>query len=456
MIVGGGVSGLATAYFLSKQGIRCTIIEKSRRLGGLVQTERVNGCVLEGGPDSYLAAKPAVTELANELGELKTQVIGSNDRLRRIFIVRGDKLVPMPRGMSMIAPGEWMPALRSELFSAATKLRFLTETLMTPCRRATDVTVAQFVRDHFGAEVLEYVAEPLLAGVYGGDSAKLSAESVLPRFLGYERKYGSLIRGVQHERQQTPAAQSMFLSFRYGMQSVTEALAERIGASSEILCGEAATIERKGRIWRVRVNDRWLEADQIVLACPAHVGARLLAETAPELASELVAIPYSSAVLVTLVYARKDVPQAFEGFGFLVPRRERRTISAATWIGTKFPFRVPDELAAIRTFIVDQEANALLSAPEESIVELVRDDLERLVGIRSNPIFVRTYRWPNSMPQYTIGHAERQTKMQECLEYLPGIHLTGNAYDGVGIPDCVRLAKETANGIAGLISDSSL
>ena len=446
IIIGGGISGLATAYFLSTLGIRSTIAEKSNRLGGLIRTGSLLGCQLEAGPDSYLAAKPAVTELARGLGDLKSQIIGSNDRQRRIFVVRSGKLIPMPNGMVMIAPSQLAPILTSELFRPKTKLRFLSEIFAAPRRRTDDVSVAELVRDHFGEEVLEYVAEPLLAGVYGGDSASLSAESVLPRFVAYEREYGSLIKGVRQERRRSSTG-SIFLSFRDGMQSLTDGLAQAIAGTTNIVHAEAGSLQLTNNGWRARIGNDSVQTDHIVLACPAHTSARLLETAAPELARELGAIPYSSAILTTLVYDRSKVPQPLNGFGFLVPRGMRRTISAATWINTKFPSRVPGHLVALRAFIVDPEATRLLNEPQKTVTQLVQTDFENLMHIQSSPVFASLHFWPNSMPQYVLGHAQRCMRIAALTGEIKGLHLVGNAYDGIGIPDCVRLAKETANRI---------
>lgn len=445
IIVGGGVSGLASAYFLSKLGIRSTILEKTKRVGGLIETRFVGGCQLEAGPDSYLAAKPAVTELAGELGDLRNEIIGSNDEARRIFIVRNGELHPIPKGMVMIAPSEWPPVLASELFSVKTKLRFLAEAFAPPVIRDRDVPVAQFVREHFADEMLDYVAEPLLAGVYGGDAANLSAESVLPRFIGYERRYGSLIRGVRLERRE--ASGSMFLSFRNGMQSLTDALLAASAESANLLHTAATKVQKEPGAWRVHTNEGSVEADHVVLACPAYAAAELLETSAPELAAELAQIPYSSAILASLVYERSSVSHPLNGFGFLVPRKERRTISAATWIGTKFPSRAPEHLAAFRGFIVDPEAARLIDAQPDAIAELVDADFKRVLPIGSPPIFTSIHHWPKSMPQYLVGHGARRANIQTATRAFPGLHLIGNAYEGVGISDCVRLAKEMAKQI---------
>jgi oxygen-dependent protoporphyrinogen oxidase len=447
IIVGGGISGLATAYFLGKHGICSTVVEKSNRVGGLIKTELVEGCQIEAGPDSYIASKPAVTELAHELGELEEQIIGSNDAQRRIFVARQGRLVPMPEGMVMMVPGQWMPALRSELFSLRTKLRFLTETLSAPRKRIGDLSVETFIADHFGTEVVDYATEPLLSGVYGGSVSQLSAESVLPRFVRFEREYGSLIRGLRKERSQTARPQSVFLSFRAGMQALTDSIAHASAGSMHVVHGEATRVERAGTKWLVKVGGDASETHQLVLACPAHVCSRLLDTAEPVLASQLAEIPYSSAILVTLAYERSKLRHRLDGFGFLVPRLERRTVAAATWVSTKFPSRVPATVALLRAFIVGQQAEELRDLNSQSLVELASSDLEGLMSIDQRPLFTTVSVWPRSMPQYALGHAQRRLHIAERLHHCSGLYLVGNGYDGVGVPDCVQMAKETAKQI---------
>jgi oxygen-dependent protoporphyrinogen oxidase len=447
LIVGGGVSGLATAYFLSRYAIPATIIEKSTRTGGLIKTDFIEGCLLEAGPDSFIATKPAVRELAEELPGLRGQIIGSNDAARRIFVVRNGKLLPMPKGMVMMVPGEWEALDQSDLIGEEAKRRIYLETKMKPLERSADISVGQFVEEHFGSEVLEYLTEPLLCGVYGGESENLSAESVLPRFIGYERKYGSLVKGVQQELRDQPKGGSLFLSFRDGVQTLTDSLAAAIAGRASILQGEATAVTRSGKGWRMRVGAETLSARNVVLCCPAHVNAGLLASSVARVADELAAIPYSSAILVMLVYDRGAIGHPLDGFGFLVPRGERKTIAASTWVNTKFPLRVRPGLAALRAFIVGRRALELANAPNADVLALVRDDYQRLMGITAPPLFHTFHRWPNSMPQYVVGHAQRVTNIFTHLAEWPGLFLGGNAYDGVGIPDCVRRAREIAQHI---------
>jgi protoporphyrinogen/coproporphyrinogen III oxidase len=447
IIVGGGVSGLATAYFLAARGIASTLFEKSDRLGGVIKTDIREGCRLEAGPDSFLSAKPAVADLARALG-LDGHIIGSNEKTRRVYVVRNGKLVAMPKGMVMMVPAQWTPVFRSRLFSIGAKVRLFAETFEKPRIRSEDVSVGQLVQEHFGREVLEYITEPLLCGVYGGDSGSLSAESVLPRFLGYEARYGSLVKGVRQEsRKATPPA-PLFSSFRNGMGELIDALASGSQSHCRIVHSAVTQVEQTAGGWRVTADGKALDGSSLVLACPSYVSGELLRNISPSLASHLSAIPYSSAILVTLVLEASQVERKLDGFGFLVPRAERRSIAAATCIHKKFPDRIRSDLAAIRAFIVGKEAKELLHEPESALVDLVRQELLRLTGVQGQPVFSTVYTWPDSMPQYVVGHKERQRAITETLEHFAGLYLVGNSYDGVGIPDCIRLAKQGADYIS--------
>ena len=448
VIIGGGISGLATAFYLGRLGIRSILVEKSNRLGGLIKTDVIEGCRLEAGPDSFIATKPAVAKLTQELESSRPTIIGSNDATRRVFIGRKGHLVPMPRGMSMMVPGDWKSALSSPLFSLATKAGFVAEQFRRPKKRSNDISVGEFVADHFGHEVLEYLADPLLTGVYGGQVSQLSARSVLPRFLEHEEKYGSLIRGVRQNRQQPSHKGSLFLSFEGGMQALTDAVTTHLSTTTQIVRGEVSSVQKNGAKWRIHIASESIQADHVVFACPSHAVSRLVENFATLLAADLHAIPYSSAILVTLVYERAALGRPLDGFGFLVPRPERRNIAAATWISTKFPSRTPSHLAAIRAFIVAREAIALMNASDPELLELTKTELQHWMGISVAPRFHTLYRWPSSMPQYVVGHRQRIQSIEERLHEHPGLFLSGNAHDGVGIPDCVRRAEAIAESIS--------
>jgi protoporphyrinogen/coproporphyrinogen III oxidase len=448
VIVGGGISGLSVAYYLAKHSIRSLLLEKTPRVGGLVQTDQIAGCTLEAGPDSFIAAKPAVAELAQQLG-VADQIIGSNDQDRATYIVRSGKLVPMPKGMAMMVPGDLKAAFKSPLFGAGAKLRFLRELRSRPRSRSADLSIREFVRSHFGDQLSETIAEPLLSGVYGGNAGSLSAKAVLPRFLEYERTQGSLIRSVQREQARHKGAEgSIFRSFRDGMQTVINALASAVSSHCEIRQAEALQVDRNASgAWRVDHGNGSVETSTVVLACPAHVSARLISSSVPDLATEYRSIPYSSAILVTFVFEAKAPGSRLPGFGFLVPPKERQTIAAATWVSTKFPFRTPPGLTAVRAFIVGEEAERLMSASDEVIRESVRDDLKRLMQLDDSPQFSTLYRWPQSMPQYVVGHLQRRERIQQLMMKTEGLYACGNAFIGVGLSDSVRMAEATAKAI---------
>lgn len=430
VIIGGGVSGLSAAYYLSKSGIRATLIEAQPSLGGTIRTESIDGCTVEGGPDSFLAAKPWALDLIRDLG-LEDQVIGSRDSLRRTLIWKGERLVPFPDGMQLMVPTRIGPVLSSRLLSARTKWRMGMDLFRRP-RTYPDRSVSEFIGDHFGQEAVDYIAEPLLAGVYGGDPAELSAPSVLPKFVEYESKYGSLSRGVIENRKRSEGP--IFQTLKDGLGQWIDALRGKLDPAS-IIQGRAETVEPG----RVRVNGEWLAADQTILACGANVSASLLTGA---LSSVLSAIPYSSAVIVALGFRRSAFQHPAKGFGFLVPKRERKRLMACTWVGNKFPFRTPDDMTLLRCFFGGNPAEG-----DEQMVAWAMEELGTILGLRAQPVFSRVNRWPNSMPQYTVGHASRMAELQHELRGRPGLHLIGNAYSGIGLPDCVRLAKQTAESI---------
>jgi oxygen-dependent protoporphyrinogen oxidase len=420
VIIGGGISGLATAFYLKKAGIPAKLIEAQPRLGGLIGTEVIEGCRVEAGPESWLTAKPAARELVSELG-LADQIIGSNDHRRAVYIWRKGKLVRMPTGMRLMVPTSLKVLFGMDLISFGGKLRAAREIFFRPPKNAdaeNDRSVAEFVIQHFGRELLDYIAEPLLAGVYGGDPKELSASSVIPQMVEWEKKHGSLIRAAAAHKME--GAQPLFSTMKEGMGQLIDALARAIDA--EVIHGSAEKIE-KG--WRVRVNGDWINASHVVVACQPH---RVLPDLFPP-------ISYTSSAIMALGYRRSELKHPLNGFGFLVPTCERQSLAATTWVGTKFDYRVPEDKAIIRCFLTGN-------------VNDVYRELKEKMGITAEPIFERFQAWPNSMPQYTIGHAQRTRVVEEMLQDLPGLHLAGNSYYGVGVPDSIRTAKHAATTIA--------
>jgi oxygen-dependent protoporphyrinogen oxidase len=436
VIVGGGISGLSAAYDLARAGIPHTLFEKQHRLGGVIQTLVENDCVLECGPDSFLAAKPDALALIKELG-LEGEVIGSNDHQRTTHILKHGVLVPLPEGIMMIVPTKVMPMVRSNLLSWGTKIRMGFELLRRP-KRYPDRSVAEFVVDHFGEETLDYLAEPLLSGVYGGDPRDLSAASVLPRFVDMETTKGSLGRAVM-DAKRPPSTGSLFKTLASGLGT--------IATYANIRHAAIDTIERRNGGFRVKAGGEWIEASNVIVATPAPAAASLLLGVDPALATLLGAIPYSSSAVMSLIFDEAKFDGQRAGFGFLVPKRERDRLAACTFVGTKFAHRAPDDRILLRCFFGGTSDEAILSESDESLLTIAREELRRILGLTAAPLHTSISRWPKSMAQYNVGHSVRIADIKNRTAAIPGLHLAGNAYDGIGLPDCVRAGRQAAAGI---------
>jgi oxygen-dependent protoporphyrinogen oxidase len=431
-IVGGGISGLACAYYLQRAGIDALVFDPAP--GGPIGTVVVDGCILETGPESWLAAKPWAEQLIRELG-MGDQLVGSNDARRRTYVVRHGRFEPLPEGLQLVVPTRILPVLQSQLFSWGTKYRMAAEVFRNP-QALPDRSVSEFVTDHFDREAVDYLAEPLLAGVYGGSPDQLSAPSVLPKFVEYEQRFGSVVVGALREKRKS-GGQSVFKSLKNGIGSLIDALREHIRIVPAWVESIAPADEEIAG-WRIRAAGEWHNFDQVVLCCGANHAADLVVPIDTGAAELLGSIPYTGSAIWTLGYNREDVPHPLDAFGFLVPGPERRAIMACTWLGTKWLGRVPQGKAVLRCFSTDPNIAR----------EAVQADLQRLMGITAEPAFALLHRWPDSMPQYTVGHSARIAELEKRMTAIPGLRLAGNAYYGIGIPDCVRSARQAAELIA--------
>jgi oxygen-dependent protoporphyrinogen oxidase len=444
---------LSAAYYLTKLGVRPLLVDRARRLGGVIRTEVVSGCVVEAGPDSFLAAKPWAMDLIRELG-LEQEVIGSNDDQRVTYIWKGNRMVALPDGLMMMVPTKIWPMAMSPLLGWGTKIRMGLEWFRRPGPDAgSDRAVADFIADHYGRETVDYLAEPLLAGVFGGDPEKLSVVSVLGRFAEMEKKYGSLTRGVLVEGGRTAGklgGGSLFRTMKGGLGQLVEALEKTLEGKAEIRQGEIEALERTGDGYRARIGGEWVWSRKVVLACPAHEAARLFAGVDGEMGKLLGGIEYTSSMTVALGYRRDKLGHPLNGFGFLVPKKSRRRMVACTWVGTKFSNRVPDSHALLRCFLGGASDAGVLNESDEAVVASVREELRDMMGVTAQPEFARISRWPRSMAQYHVGHAGRVQQIEQRLKSMPGLYLAGNAYHGIGLPDCIRMGKQAAESAAGL------
>jgi len=447
-IIGGGISGLSAAFALEQE--RCqgaqleyTIFESNSRFGGVIHTERVDDCLLEAGPDSFLTEKPWAADLCRELG-LGDQLIASNDTERRTYILVKGRLIPIPDGLMFMVPTRLASTFLSSLFSWPTKLRILREWFYRPGRDDSDFTVADFVQRHYGREMVERVADPLLSGVYGGSADELSVQSVLQRFVQMEGAHGSLgkamvaMRKVHGARKPAP----LFTSLKNGMQQMVDALLERIPPPAQQLNTPVESVKPESGKWLVVADHRTEEFDAVIISTPAYVASGLLLDT--ELRAELAAIRYSSSVTAVLAYDQKVRAALPPGFGFLVPRTENQRVLAATFVHNKFPHRTSDDRALIRCFLGGTRDDAILQSSNDEIQSLVRRELEQILGIQADPLFVRIHKWNGSMAQYNVGHSARIARLRDLVVQMPGLALAGNAYSGIGVPDCVRAGSEAA------------
>ena len=491
VIIGGGISGLAAAHRLlernleSPEKIDLTLLESSDRLGGIVQTHERDGFLLEAGPDSFISEKPAALDLARRLG-LASRIIETNAAHRRSFIVRQGRLLPVPEGFHLLAPSRFWPFLKSDIFSWSGKARMALD-LLLPRRTlngSADESLANFVRRRLGREALDRMAQPMVGGIYTADPEHLSLRATMPRFLEMERKHRSVIRALRQsgssptvrEGSGTSGARySLFLSFDRGMQVLTDTIAERISSLSSQITGHPSeelenaragvngirlntTVEslslgpplqgHDSPVWKVKTGrNETLIADVVCLALPAYVSARLLGDVDSQLASELEGISYASSATINLAYKRDDILHPLNGFGFVVPFSEGRSVIACTFSSVKFAARAPNGHVLLRTFVGGALQPEILKLTDNELLLRVQNDLHDLLGIQQAPLFAEISRWERSMPQYHLGHIERVKRIEERVEALPGLVLAGNAYTGLGIPDCIRSGEAAADRI---------
>jgi protoporphyrinogen/coproporphyrinogen III oxidase len=452
VVIGGGLSGLATAHAVIREAnregrsLRLTLLEASSRLGGNIHTLREDGFVIESGPDAFVVTRPQALHLCEELG-LGPRLIETVLQNRKVYVVRNGKLTSMPEGLVLGIPSRIRPFLRSPLLSMSGKLRALREVVERTVDAGGDISVGEFLERRFGREMVDIVLEPLLGGIYAGDAYRLSLRSTFPDWFKERGRGASLLRSVRAEQKgkgKKGPPRSPFRSLAGGMGELVDALARSIGDGVVRFGTAAKSIERQGRAYRVILADGELEADQVVVALPSRLASQLLATCDETLARELGAIEYVSTATVCFAYQRSQIAHPLDAVGFLVPKNEGRRITGGTFISSKWPGRAPSDCVLLRAFVGGAHDEATPGLDDAELIALVRGELAALLGIQGVPRFAKVFRYPKASPQPHVGHADRVARIRTRLEALPGLHVIGNAYDGVGIPDCVRLAEQTA------------
>lgn len=449
-IVGGGITGLTAAYYLQKEIARqslpldFTLLEASNRLGGKVQTDVHNGFVMEKGPDSFLARKVSAVELVKDLG-MENQLV--RNRTGQSYILHRNRLHPIPEGAVMGVPTRLLPFVRSGLFSPAGKVRAAFDLILPRSKMAGDQSVGHFFRRRLGNEAVDHLIEPLLSGIYAGDIDKLSLMSTFPQFYKLEKAHRSLILAMKQSRKSSTRKEKpkgQFLTLKNGLQSMVEAIESELPRQSVMKSVALQSIEKDGEGYRLRLSDgRHLHTDAVILAVPGPIASKVL-KTSSASHTLADAAPTSVATVV-LAYSKTSVRLEHEGTGFVVPRKENYTITACTWTHKKWPHTTPDGKALIRCYVGRAGDDSIVDQSDDAIITSVLHDLKRISDISGDPEFYRITRWKDAMPQYTVGHRSRVEKLKRHLDtHFPGIVLAGAAYEGIGIPDCIRQGKTAA------------
>jgi oxygen-dependent protoporphyrinogen oxidase len=458
VIIGGGISGLATAYYLQQfacEDSSFVLLESSSRLGGKIMSDTSDGFLVEGGPDSFLTQKTATLDLCRELG-LENQLMGSNQAATpSTYVFSKGHLRPMPEGMMLMAPTMILPILRSRLISWPGKLRMGMEIFIRRAQTDADESLASFVRRRLGSELLAKIAGPLMAGIHAGDPERLSLRSTFPMFADMEKADGSLIVGMmrrkkaQSNHSSSGKRPSMFTTLDGGLQQLPEALIRQLDPQRMRLNCPVQSVSFERGKYKIELADgSFLTADNLVFATPAYVTSSILQQFDPYLAERLRGIRYVSTATVSLGFRRSEIACPLKGFGFIVPATEGRTINACSWSSTKFSHRAPNDSVLIRVFIGGALAEDLAEQDEPALIELARRELREILGITATPVLAKAYRWRKSNPQYNVGHRVLIGEIDDAVESHPGLYLVGAAYRGSGIPDCIQSGMDAALKIA--------
>lgn len=463
-VIGGGITGLAAAHRAielcqaQQRPLALTLFEGQSRLGGLFGSESKGDYLIERGADSFITNKPSGIDLCRRLG-LEDEFITTNPRYRRSLILSHGRLVPTPDGFNLIAPARIWPMLTSPLLSWSGKIRLLQERFIPRKRGLSDESLAAFVRRRLGNEMLERVVQPMVGGIYTSDPEQLSLLATLPRFLEMEQTDGSLLRGMK--RQQTPAHDqlhsksasgarySLFVSLKNGMQQLLDTLEQRIVAQTQRRPGPRVKMLRRLQAgWEVTPESGDPQVfDGIILAVPVHVASALLAEVDTEFSALLKEIKSASSAIVITGHDLTRIRHPMDAFGVVIPHCEGRRILATSFLSRKFPGRAPAGKIILRTFVGGAMQPEELQQDDDHLLQSVLNELGKIFGIEGPPEISEVARYPQGMPQYTVGHLERVRAIEARAQSYPTLRLAGNYFRGVGVPDCIQSGEQAAESL---------
>lgn len=473
IVVGGGISGLAAAHRLYELDptLQLTLLEASSQLGGVLQTERVGEYLIEKSADSFITNIPWAINLCNRVG-LGEELQGTDETRRKALVVCRGKLQPVPDGFMLMQPKRCWPVLASPILSLRGKLRLACEAFIRPRLQTSDESLASFVRRRLGNEAFDRLVQPLVGGIYTADPEQLSMAATLGRFQELERRHGSLIRAAWSEKPKpgeksdSGARYSMFVAPRNGLSSLVTAIANRLPTNSVRLNASVQSMARNtSGSWCIKLaTGETCVSKAVVLAAPAQASARLLTSSGTasdsvameEIARELGGIDYAGASVVVIAVRKKQITFPLTGFGFVVPAIEGRKILAGSFASLKFAGRCPSDQVLIRVFVGGALQPKLADLPDDELLSLVQQELAALIGLRGEPILAQVNRWTGAMPQYHVGHLDRVARIEQLTTALPGLALAGNAYRGVGIPQCIHSGEQAAEQIMLYLKDASV
>ncbi|MBB15644.1 protoporphyrinogen oxidase [Candidatus Poribacteria bacterium] len=456
IVIGGGISGLTACYkLISKSRKRdlpldIKLFEASSHLGGVIGTIKHNGVLMERGPDAFISTKPWARDLCQELG-IAGQLVGTTDRYRRSFVVHDNSLHATPKGFYMMAPSMIIPLIRSPIFSLKGKLRMAMDLFLPPKDGNVDESLESFVVRRLGREVFERIAQPMIGGIYAADPSKLSLRATMPQFHDMEQHHESIIRALVYKKKNSDQQDaggprySLFLSFQSGMQTLIEELSRRIPKDCIVTGAEVdrVSLQSKEKKWLIDFNhDQHIEADFVCVALPACHASGIIKSFSPKISELLSSVSYSSSITVNLVFRREQIGHPLDGMGFVVPSIEQKSILACSFSSVKFDNRTPENIVLLRAFVDLSKDSDIIGETEEQIIELVLHDLNALLDIRGYPVDALVSKYDNAIAQYYLGHIDRVAQIESEVANFSGLAFAGNAFHGVGIPDCINSAEK--------------
>lgn len=457
-VIGGGIVGISATHFLEenlkdRNDIEIKLFEKSKSLGGVIKTTLREGFVIEGGPDCFIADKPSPIRMAEKLG-FDNDLINTLEENKSTYVYSKGKLHLLPDGIMMMVPTKFWPFVTTSLFSWAGKLRMGMDLFIPPRKNNDDESLASFVRRRLGKEALDKLAEPLVAGIHGSDPETMSLRATFPRFLEMEEKYGSLIKGFVASRKKVKEFQkkleesgkpkrTFFVSFKYGMQELTDKMVASLKRTQLCLGAEVTSISKIEKGFELHFADGKKEFfDAVVVTVPAYAASKIVRDIDTRLSALLSKIPYSSSATVNLAFKTEDLRMSLKGFGFVVPSSEKMRVLAGTWSSLKWPYRAPKGYTLMRAFIGGARNSELVELEEDELVRIALEDISKIMKIEARPVFTEVFRFPKSMPQYTLGHLERVHEIEKLAGAYENFSLVGSYFNGVGIGDCINQGKK--------------